>query len=168
MSINIRYPNITGHTDADQLMQIKSFLHQLVEQLNWALSFSNTGSSSENSASTQNPNSDVSAESLYELRSLIVKSTAMLNEYYEEINKKLEGQYVTQADFDAYKAEPKYTLPIGGATLGGVKNGGNVVIETDGTMNVDVPSDEHIIELINSILADTESGNDNTDSGTEQ
>ena len=92
----------------------------MVEQLNWALSFNEAGSSSENSASTQNPVGDVSAESFYELKALIIKSTDMLNAYYDKINKKLEGQYVSQADFDAYKKEPKYVLPIGGAELGGV------------------------------------------------
>lgn len=33
-----------------------------------------------------------------------------------------------------------YTLPVGGNNLGGVKNGGNVVIGTDGKMNVAIPS----------------------------
>ena len=126
-------------------MQIKSFLHQLVEQLNWALSFNEAGSSSANSASTQNPVGDVSAESFYELKALIIKSTDMLNAYYDKINKKLEGQYVSQADFDAYKKEPKYVLPIGGAELGGVKNGGNVVIKEDGTMTVDIPEHEEYV-----------------------
>lgn len=36
--INIRMPNITGKTETEQLQQIKSFLHQLVNELNWALS----------------------------------------------------------------------------------------------------------------------------------
>lgn len=35
---NIRYPNITGKTEAEQLAQMKSYLIQLVDQLNWALS----------------------------------------------------------------------------------------------------------------------------------
>lgn len=34
--MNIRFPNITGKTEAEQLAQVKSYLHQLVEQLNWA------------------------------------------------------------------------------------------------------------------------------------
>ena len=38
MSENIRYPNITGSTETAQLQQVKSYLHQLVEQLNYALS----------------------------------------------------------------------------------------------------------------------------------
>ena len=34
----IRTPNITGPTDREQLKQIKSFLHQMVGQLNYTLS----------------------------------------------------------------------------------------------------------------------------------
>ena len=37
MSMNIRFPHITGKNEAEQIAQIKSFLHQLVEQLNWML-----------------------------------------------------------------------------------------------------------------------------------
>lgn len=33
----LRYPNITGATQAEQLAQIKSYLHQLVRELNWQL-----------------------------------------------------------------------------------------------------------------------------------
>lgn len=36
--MNIRYPNITGKTPEEQLAQMRSYLHQLVDQLNWALS----------------------------------------------------------------------------------------------------------------------------------
>lgn len=36
--MNIRYPNITGVTPEEQVAQMRSYLHQLVDQLNWALS----------------------------------------------------------------------------------------------------------------------------------
>lgn len=36
--INIRLPNITEGSEREQLQQIKSYLHQLVNELNWALS----------------------------------------------------------------------------------------------------------------------------------
>ena len=39
---NIRFPNITGATDREQLKQIKSYLYQLVEQLNYTLSVIDT------------------------------------------------------------------------------------------------------------------------------
>ena len=34
----IRFPNITGRTEAEQLQQIRSYLYTLVQELNWALS----------------------------------------------------------------------------------------------------------------------------------
>ena len=45
MSYNFRYPNITGITDREQLAQIKSFLHQLVDQLNYGFSTMDAGTS---------------------------------------------------------------------------------------------------------------------------
>ena len=38
MSINFRYPNITGNSDREQIAQVRSYLHQLVDQLNYAFS----------------------------------------------------------------------------------------------------------------------------------
>ena len=36
MSVDIRYPNISGLSEKEQISQIKSYLHQLVDQLNYA------------------------------------------------------------------------------------------------------------------------------------
>lgn len=101
MSMNIRFPNITGATEAEQLIQIKSYLHQLVQQLNWALSTFEAGIGS---AGTSEPSmGDINEQTFYELKTLLIKSSDMLNGYYEKINQKLEGQYVLQSDFDTYK-----------------------------------------------------------------
>ena len=45
-----------------------------------------------------------------------------------------------------------YTLPVGGEELGGVKNGGNVVINEDGTMNA--PETEVTDEQVSSAVSD--------------
>ena len=37
MGLDIRLPNITATTDAGKLEQIRSYLYQFAEQLNWAL-----------------------------------------------------------------------------------------------------------------------------------
>jgi hypothetical protein len=34
---NIRYPNITGRTDAEKLQQMESYLRQLADTLNYLL-----------------------------------------------------------------------------------------------------------------------------------
>ena len=41
--MNIRYPNITGQSEKEQLTQVKGYLYQLVNDLNYALSFISDG-----------------------------------------------------------------------------------------------------------------------------
>ena len=43
--INIRLPNITANSEREQLLQVNSYLHQLVQELNWALSTIEAGNS---------------------------------------------------------------------------------------------------------------------------
>ena len=108
MSINIRFPSITGKTEGEQLTQVKSYLHQMVEQLNWAFSTMETKSSGQTAnASTketvQGPGASYeNAVSFYELKSLIIKSADVVNAYYDKINAKLEGMYVAESDFGIY------------------------------------------------------------------
>lgn len=72
--INIRLPNITAPTEKEQLMQVKSYLHQLVGELNWALSSIESGNSS--TAATGNPvTQDDLKTSFNELKALIIKSS---------------------------------------------------------------------------------------------
>ena len=37
MSYNIKYPNINGATESEKLEQIKRYLFQLADDLNWVL-----------------------------------------------------------------------------------------------------------------------------------
>ena len=100
--INIRFPNITEPTAEGQIAQIKSYLYQLVQQLNWALSTLESGNGQASSAETP-AYGDISAETFYELKSLLIKSSDTLNAYYDKINSKLEGQYVKVSEFDKHK-----------------------------------------------------------------
>lgn len=118
MSINIRFPNITASTEAEQLVQVKSYLHQLAEQLNWALATIQTGGIGGNASTgtgsgTQAGGPGTSMEdsvSFYELKALIIKSADIVNSYYEEISKKLEGQYVAQSDFGTYAEDTSQAI----------------------------------------------------------
>ena len=108
MSTNIRFPNITGKTEAEQLVQVKSYLHQLVEQLNWALS---TIESSNSNATVQKaaPGKTVTTEemmtSFNELKSLIIKSSGTVSAYAEAAEERYNRLYVAQSDFGAYTEE---------------------------------------------------------------
>ena len=111
--IDLRYPNITGRTEAEQMVQVKSYLHQLVEQLNWALSNIETGSTGVAKTSTAATGTAVPTESddpisnFNSIKGLIIKSADIVNAYYEKIDNllKLSGEYVAQSDFGTYQED---------------------------------------------------------------
>ena len=109
--MNIRYPNITGQTPDEQIRQLKSYLYQLVEQLNMQEGSGNnpsvaSGASSlyakEPSGGAAEPES-TPVSTFNQVKNLIIKSADIVNAYYTEINRRLEGQYVAESDFGTYK-----------------------------------------------------------------
>ena len=88
MSVNIRYPNISGFSEREQIAQLKSYLHQLVEQLNYALSTVGSGDGTEKSTDTKSTASyevQGGEVSYYELRSLIVQELQKVENLIDEI-----------------------------------------------------------------------------------
>ena len=111
MAVDIRLPNITGKTEREQLLQLKSYLYQLSEQLQWAFSTISTqggdGSSSVVinqvvGATSSGDSSENTGPSFNELQSLIVKTADTVEAYYEEVTSKLVSEYVALSDFGTY------------------------------------------------------------------
>ena len=108
MSTNIRYPNITGGTEAAQLLQLKSYLHQLVDQLNMTLKDveRSTAAAVVNSlakASSGGVEEKKDPQSTFnDIKALIIKSADIVNAYYDEINYRLESVYVAESVFGDY------------------------------------------------------------------
>lgn len=110
MAIDIRTPNINAPTESGRLEQIRSYLYQISEQLNWAFSTveTNISTSTQQSVQTGAKTSTPEEEALSNfnsLKALIIKSADIVNAYSEEIKKKLEGLYVASGDFGSYKEE---------------------------------------------------------------
>ena len=114
MSIDIRLPNITATDEAGQLMQIRSYLYQFAEQLNWALNTLDKGTDSDAvelkdtiGNSVQITDEAKAQQTFDSIKSLIIKSADIVNSYYDEINSliDLSGQYVASSDFDTYTQE---------------------------------------------------------------
>lgn len=106
MSYNIRFPQINSQSTSEQVGQIKTYLHQLVEQLNFALANIESGSQSvvdtngrPISASSEKTDDPIS--SFNSIKGLIIKSADIVKAYYEEIDSllKLSGEYVAEATF---------------------------------------------------------------------
>lgn len=94
MSINIRYPNITGISEREQIVQIKSYLHQLVEHLNYAFSIFGSGGDSTATYDGQSSN-----QSYDELKNLVMQEIQRINRQIDQVSKPVVGvDYFTEED----------------------------------------------------------------------
>jgi hypothetical protein len=112
MGLDLRLPNITGATEREQLVQIKSYLYQLASQLQWALNTMDTSTSSNKVVVHQVSQNAIAqagqedAESTFNsIKALIIKSADIVDAYYEEVDKRLTGLYVSQSYFGTYAEE---------------------------------------------------------------
>lgn len=114
---DIRYPNITGGTEAAQLLQVKSYLHQLVDQLNMTLQDMGGGGYTAQAVTrtTEDSNAvaDKEAQSTFNsIKALIIKSADIVNAYYQEINHRLEGVYVAESDFGDFAEQTAHDIKV--------------------------------------------------------
>lgn len=103
MAIDIRLPNINGETPEAQIGQLKSYVYQLVEQLNWALNLE-SGSSSvvveprkQAAAKAEEVRNNFNA-----IKSLIIKSADIVEAYTEKMAQTFDGRYVAESDFGTF------------------------------------------------------------------
>lgn len=142
--INIRLPNITATTEREQLMQVRSYLHQLAGELNWALASLESGGSKNNTAA-HTPGNAVTREemttSFNELRSLIIKSSSAVTaaQAAEERYTSLydanidETVWVEWENVDSVKSPGWYrSQPTSGTSLGGIAWSAAVWFRVDG------------------------------------
>lgn len=153
--MDIRYPNITGATEAAQLQQIKSYLRQLVDQLNMTVKDANGGAvmgyNSAMRVAVQNeigektdPVADFNA-----IKALIIKSADIITAYYEEINNllHLSGEFVAESDFGTYKEETSAII-----------NASNERIRSLVTKTGEIDSDVDMLRVSQSVLEQTAEG----------
>lgn len=110
MSIDIRLPNINAANEQGQLSQMRSYLYQLVEQLNWALNTVQDGAVQTVVQPMTAPTVSGTAAAEQEaqdtfnsIKSLIIKSADIVNAYYETMRLRMDGEYVAESDFGVYR-----------------------------------------------------------------
>ena len=110
MSIDIRLPNINAATEQGQLSQMRSYLYQLVEQLNWALNTVQDGAAQTVVQTMTAPTASGTAaaekeaqDTFNSIKSLIIKSADIVNAYYETMRLRMDGEYVAESDFGVYR-----------------------------------------------------------------
>ena len=120
--MELRLPSIQGN-EREQLAQIRSYLYQLIPQLQWALSNVGSGQQQQQvvtkvvtqTASASPPavviDDGMDAEARFaEIKPLIIKSAEIVEAYYEEINKRLSSLYVAESDFGTYIEQTEQSL----------------------------------------------------------
>ena len=107
MAIDIPRPNINATTEAGRLEQVRSYLYQMAEQLNFALNTVETRMETavlETSKQTSSdPTPEEALKNFSSIKALIIKSADIVDEYYDKISKRLEGKYVASSEFGAFE-----------------------------------------------------------------
>ena len=110
--MDFRLPNITGATPQEQMAQMQSYMRYFVEQLQWALNNINIAQPSESNTTQPKETKSVTAAFPYDpatsfaaLKPLIIKSSEIINAYYDKISTRLEGVFVAESAFGTFKEQ---------------------------------------------------------------
>lgn len=112
MSVDIQKPLINADTPEGQLGQIRSYLFQLAEKLNWALNLSEFDSA----VKMVTPEQTAAAEqqeaqkTFNAVKNLIIKSAYVVDNLYDQMQTHLSGDYVATSDFGTYRRVTEATL----------------------------------------------------------
>ena len=160
--INLRLPNITAATEKGQLEQIRSYLYQFAEQLNWALNNMDkqaTEATKKVEATTEQKNAVEQAQTTFsEVKSLIIKSADIVNAYYDEISRRLEGVYVAESDFGKYKQETSVEMDANSERVSLLFENQQTITENVGGLADDVDAVNNNLSDINGALKTDGSG----------
>lgn len=118
MGANLRLPKITAADSEGKLIQIQSFLYQLTEQLNYALGSIETGigndvrilKESADKKDSEPLSPEAAKNNFNAIKSLIIKSADIVNSYYEEVNRRLQGIYVAESVFGTYSEKTDHYI----------------------------------------------------------
>jgi len=111
-NIDIRIPNIATDAPASQQMaQMRSYMYQLVEQLNWALNAIQSAQNGEKAdvvvdgVDVGDDITQANETTFNSIKGLIIKSADIVNAYYDEMKQRYDGEYVAQSDFGVFQQQ---------------------------------------------------------------
>ncbi len=141
--MNLRLPNIQGKTEAEQLNQVKSYLLQLVGELNWALDTAETsnGGNKTTTVTYQHgaPKTAQEAEETFNsIKALIIKSADIVKAYETTIFSDFKGQYFADSDFGTYVEETSRKVVENSKVVTETYENVQKITKEDGTGRLDV------------------------------
>lgn len=147
MSIDIRFPNITAKDEAGQISQMKSYLHQLAEQLNWALNTvedakGGNASSAVKFVQSKNITQQEAADTFNSIKALIIKSAEIVKAYEETIRTNFNGTYFADSDFGTYMQYTQRSIEESSQGVKEVYSNIQKITNKDGTGSLDMLKEE--------------------------
>lgn len=114
---NIRFPDIPEGSTEAQVAQMRRYLFEMVEQVNFALQelSSSTGGAAQavqqlRTAQKQDSGARTPGATFASIKALIIKSADIIEAYSEEFNRKFSGQYVAQSVFGTYSERTEQAI----------------------------------------------------------
>ena len=99
--VEIRLPELSGSTEAEQLRQIRSYLYSLASQLQYAFD----GAEQEQQTALSTPRTAARREetpTLSSIKSMIIRSAEITQRIAEKLETRLSGKYVAQSQFGTF------------------------------------------------------------------
>lgn len=100
-SVELRLPELSGGSEAEQLRQIRKYLYSLAEQLQFAFD----GAAQQAQVQQLQNRERTPAETFTSIKSLIVKSADIAEAISQETERQLEGKYIASGEFGSFRQE---------------------------------------------------------------
>ena len=147
MGIDIRLPNITSSTTEGKMAQMQSYMHQLVQQLNWALNAIDEASSGNTSSVVMSKQSESlspeeAVNTFNAIKSLIIKSADIVKAYEDTILTDFNGKYFAESDFGTFVEATKRTVEENSKGVNEVYKNVQMITNTEGTGDLDKVKEE--------------------------
>ena len=146
MSIELRLPNIQGGTAAEQVAQMKSYMFQLVEQLNWALNTVQSAQSGESAPVAYQQSAPATAQEAEEtfnsIKALIIKSADIVKAYETTIFSDFNGEYFADSDFGTFIENTNRSVEENSKGVTEVYRNIQTITNADGTGSLDILEDD--------------------------
>ena len=119
MNIDIRLPNITSTTPEGQMGEMRSYIYQLAEQLNWAFNTISEAQSSGNTSQIaidkgngvkESISPDEAQSTFNSIKALIIKSADIVKAYEKTIITDFNSEYFAESDFGTYLETTNRTI----------------------------------------------------------
>ena len=109
-AVEIRLPELSGGTEAEQLRRIQSYLYSLAQQLQYAF---DTVAREQTEAVRSAPAAGKNQEQTVNfapIKALILKSAQLTEHFQEAVEERLTGLYVAQSQFGTYRQETEQRI----------------------------------------------------------